>query len=192
LNRLTLLKENETMNLIKYTAIFSSLSLLMAGCDDANSNDEYADTFSLLNGNGFVLEVDRILAVPDARLPMDDLQESDYIKISEGTQYHVTFAEDGNMVTIEPGSVSGQKTNDGGESRIYELDVNVFAGGRFVVWISNDCFEAELTIYGSGVPILKSERGCLTAVCRNTTVSGNKRSRYMYMKCSKKPLLIGG
>ena len=65
------------------------------------------------------------------------------------------------MVTIEPGSIRGQKTNKDDESKFYELDEGVFAGGRFVVWINNDSFEAELTIYGSGVPIIKSERGYL-------------------------------
>ncbi len=65
------------------------------------------------------------------------------------------------MVTIVPGSISGQKTNDGGESRFYELDEGVFAGGRFVIWTNNDSFEVELTIYGSGIPVVKSERGYL-------------------------------
>ena len=149
------------MNLIRYVVIFSCSSLLMVSCDAAESDDEYADNLSLLDGNSFMLEVDRILEMPDVQLPIDDLQESDYIKVNKDTQYHVTFAEDGNMVTIEPGSISGQKTNDGGESRIYELDEGVFAGGRFVIWMNNDSFEAELTIYGSGVPIVQSERGYL-------------------------------
>ncbi len=163
------------MNLIKYIVIFIGLSLLMVGCDTANSDDEYADKFSLLDGNNFVLEVDRIIEMPDAQLPMDDLQESDYIKISEGTQYHITFAEDGHMVTIEPGPISGQKTNDNGESRIYELDKGVFAGGRFVIWTNNDSFEVELTIYGSGIPIVNSERGYLVPEHRNSAALYNGR-----------------
>ncbi|MCD4702146.1 MAG: hypothetical protein K8S24_09860 [Candidatus Aegiribacteria sp.] len=149
------------MDLIKYVAIFSGFSLLLVSCDAADSDDEYADRISLPDGNSYVLEIDRILEMPDAQLPMDDLQESDYIKTNEGTQYQVAFTEDGRIVTIEPGSISGQKTDDGGESRIYELDEGVFAGGRFVIWVNNDIIEAELTIYGSGVPIVQSERGYL-------------------------------
>ncbi len=149
------------MNLTKYVVIFSCLSLLIAGCETADSNDEYADTFPILDGNSFVLEVDRIIEMPDAQLPMDDLKESDYIRINEGIQYNVSFTEDGQTVTIEPGCISGQKTHNGGESRIYELDEGVFAGGRFVIWMNNDSFEAELTIYGSGIPIIQSERGYL-------------------------------
>lgn len=148
------------MNLVRYIVVFSGFSILMAGCDVAVSEDEYVDDFSLLDGNSFVMEVDRILGTSNEQLPMDDLQESDYIKINEDIQYDVVFSEDGQTVTIEPGSISGQETNDGSESIKFNLDV--FAGGRFVVWINNGSFEAELTIYGSGVPIVKSERGYLS------------------------------
>ncbi len=149
------------MNLIKSIVMLLGFSLLMASCDEANLDDEYADTFSLLDGNSFVMEVDRILEISDGQLPMDDLQENDYIKIDEDIKYDVTFSEDGQTVTIEPGSISGHKTDESGESGNYYLDEGVFAGGRFVVWTNNDSFEAELTIYGSGVPILRSERGYL-------------------------------
>ena len=149
------------MNLMKYVVICSGLLLLLVGCDATNSADNYFTEFSLLNGNDFVLEVDRISEMPNVQFPMDDLQESDYEEINESTQYNVTFSEDGQMVTIEPSSIRGQKTNDGDESKLYELDEGVFAGGRFVVWINNDSFEVELTIYGSGIPIVISERGYL-------------------------------
>jgi hypothetical protein len=43
------------------------------------------------------------------------------------------------------------------------LTKNLFAGGRFVVWSSDGGFEAEYTVYGSGVPIISSERGPLVA-----------------------------
>lgn len=145
----------------KYLVMLTGLSLLLAGCGAANSDDEYTDDFLSLDGNNFVMEVDRILEMSDAQLPMDDLQESYYVDVNEGSQYIVTFSEDGQTVTIAPGSISGQKRNDDGESRIYELDKGVFAGGRFVIWGNDDLIEVELTIYGSGIPIVKSERGYL-------------------------------
>jgi hypothetical protein len=37
-----------------------------------------------------------------------------------------------------------------------------FAGGRFAVWPGQTSLQAELTIYGSGVPIVSSEREALT------------------------------
>ena len=149
------------MKLRKCVVIFLGLLLLMVGCDAGDSNDKYITKYSLLDGNDFLLEVDRMLETLDVQFPTDNLQESDYKETTEGTQYNVTFSKDGEMVTIEPGSIRGQRTNKDDESKFYELDEGVFAGGRFVVWINNDSFEAELTIYGSGVPIIKSERGYL-------------------------------
>ena len=146
---------------MKCVVIFLGLFLLMVGCDAGDSNDKYITKFSLLDGNDFLLEVDRMSETLDVQFPTDNLQESDYKETTEGTQYNVSFSKDGEMVTIEPGSIRGQKTNKDDESEFYELDEGVFAGGRFVVWINNDSFEAELTIYGSGVPIIKSERGYL-------------------------------
>ena len=53
------------------------------------------------------------------------------------------------------------KFHDTEEYKKYDLDKGLFAGGRFFVWITEGQFEAEYTIYGSGVPIIRSERGYL-------------------------------
>jgi hypothetical protein len=37
-----------------------------------------------------------------------------------------------------------------------------FAGGRLVIWSGTSGLQAELTLYGSGVPIFSSERGALS------------------------------
>ena len=114
--------------------------------------------FTSLESSAIVV---RISDVPDVQFPIDDLQESDYEETNESRQYSLSISEDGRMVMIEPGCIRGQRATDGVESRLYELEVGLVAGGRFVVWINNDRFEAELTIYGSGVPIVRSERGYL-------------------------------
>ena len=149
------------MKLMKYAVICFGLLLLLVGCEVSNQFDKNVAEFSLLDGNEFVMEVNRISEKPDVQFPMDDLLESDYRETNEGEVYNITISEDGQMVIIEPGSIRGEKTMDGDKSKLYELDEGVIAGGRFIVWISNDSFEAELTIYGSGVPIVKSERGNL-------------------------------
>jgi hypothetical protein len=149
------------MKQIKYVLICFGFLLLFGRCEVSNQSNKNVAEFSLLDGNEFVMEVDRISEKPDVQFPMDDLQESDYRKINEGVVYNITLSENGEMVTIEPGSIRGEKTMDGDKSKLYEIEEGVFAGGRFIVWISNDSFEAELTIYGSGVPIVKSERGYL-------------------------------
>ena len=147
--------------MIKYVVMCLSLLMLFPGCADNHSNDQDGVELSSLYGNSFVLEVDRISEMPDVQFSSDDLQESDYEERDEGTAYNVTFSEDGQTIIIDQGSVHGQRTNNGFESLNYELGEGTFAGGRFIVWISNGGFEAELTIYGSGIPITKSERGYL-------------------------------
>jgi hypothetical protein len=62
---------------------------------------------------------------------------------------------------IEPGAIHGIKTTDAGNSLKYELNEGLFAGGRIIIWSENDDFKGEFTIYGSGVPIIKSLRGVL-------------------------------
>ena len=146
------------MNLMKHLVICLGSLLLLVGCDTPNADNEH--NLSLLDGNNFALKIDRIMSGrPDVQFPTDNLKESDYEESKDGTQYNVTFSKDGQMVTIEPGSISGQKTNGGDVSVLYELNEGASAGGRFVVWINNDSFEVELTLYGSGIPIVRSERG---------------------------------
>jgi len=136
------------------------ISVLFTMCKKQTDKDSTIE-FSSLNGNNYILIVDRISNHPNVQFPRDNLQEDDYIPTNESIQYGVTFSENGQIVTIEPGSFRGEKINDGEESELYELVEGVFAGGRFAIWINNNNFEAELTIYGSGVPIIKSERGNL-------------------------------
>jgi hypothetical protein len=48
---------------------------------------------------------------------------------------------------------------------IYAVVEGTFAGGRIMVWrAANDDLQAELTIYGSGLPVIKSERGSIRVV----------------------------
>lgn len=117
--------------------------------------------FSSLNGNKFILKIDRVSNNPNVQFPKDSLQEGDYVATSDDIQYNVAFSADGKIVTIGTGAISGEKTVDGNESKYYNIDNGLFAGGRFLVWINNKDFEAEYTIYGSGIPIIKSERGIL-------------------------------
>ena len=138
--------------------------LLLIGCSSSNSDNQDVADFSSLNGNQFVMEVDRVLGAADVDFPSDALEENDYETIDDGADYTVTFSENGHTVSIEPGNMQGQKTEDDGESTTYELDAGTFAGGRFVIQDDNGSFDAELTLYGSGVPIVQSERGYLVPV----------------------------
>lgn len=65
-------------------------------------------------------------------------------------------------ISIMGDSISGTLMEGTEEYKEYDLDKGLFADGRFVVWITDSNFEAEYTVYGSGAPIIRSERGPLS------------------------------
>ncbi|MDH5398425.1 MAG: hypothetical protein OEX02_09780 [Cyclobacteriaceae bacterium] len=142
----------------------SSILFIFSMCEDSMDNN---DTYSLLNGNSFILEVDRVLKdVHNVQFPSDNLSEEDYVMTDDLVQYELAFSKDGQTVSVEPGSILGEKLIDGEKSVFYKLVEGVFAGGRIVIWKNDAGFEVEQTIYGSGVPIIKSERGSLELVTK--------------------------
>lgn len=160
------------MTRLRSIVLFLSAILMVMSCNEIEPNETIVDSFSLLNGNEFSYEIDRISKGPDVYSPHDDLNESDYEETNDGMTYHVHFSVNGKSVTIDPadtgknvtsdlGSIQGKRTNAENNSLFYELSFNGFLSGRFIVWKNTDGFEAELTLYGSGVPIIQSERGYL-------------------------------
>ncbi len=125
------------------------------------STDDYKAGFLLLGGKNFILEVSRISEYPIARFPSDQLTENDYVEINHGSEYEVSFSKDMQIISIMHDSISGTLMEGTEEYKKFDLDKGLFAGGRFIVWITENQFEAEYTIYGSGVPIIRSERGYL-------------------------------
>lgn len=141
------------------------LCLLFSMCKKQEDTAEKAD-FSMLNGGSFILKVNRVSIGPDVQFPRDSLKESDYTGNDENIQHKLIFSDDGTEVSIEPGPVKGVKIKDNGVCKFYELTDGLFAGGRLLIWIDNDEFEAEFTVYGSGVPIIRSERGKLESMTK--------------------------
>lgn len=125
------------------------------------SNKDYENKFLPLYGNHFLLAVNRISERPNVQYPSDQLNDDDYEFINQGMEYEIYFSKDLQTISIMKDSISGTMMESTEEYKKYDLDNGLFAGGRFVVWISNNQFEAEYTIYGSGIPILRSERGVL-------------------------------
>ena len=97
----------------------------------------------------------------DAQFPSDRLAEPAYDPVVAGLTYRVVLSDGGNQVAVGETPLLGQRTRTTDSLVEYTLSKGTFAGGRFVVWWSNDGLQGELTIYGSGRPIVKSERGCV-------------------------------
>jgi hypothetical protein len=98
-------------------------------------------------------------------LRVNDLQERVYQPVKNGRTYQITVSNHGSRVTIQGDRAMGGQLVKTTDSRLeYDLSEGTFAGGRLVMWSEKTGRQAELTVYGSGVPIIFSERGALTKV----------------------------
>ena len=149
------------MKSVRTTLIFLIFGIILLSCNDKNSDTKPAADLSFLAGKALTLKIDRILESPDVQSPADQLEDKDYRAFIGDKIYTISFSEDGKVVNIEPGSMRGNYITSEAENITFELSEGVFAGGRFVVRSNGETSEAELTIYGSGVPIVLSERGNL-------------------------------
>ena len=134
------------------------LSLLIISCNK-KSPDETNESSSLINSGTYIFYVDKSVNHPNVQFPNDTLTEEQYSPDNTGKTYEVKFSSDGQNVSINNDSIQGTLITETDLKMSYNLDKGVFAGGRFVIWPKEQPTEAELTIYGSGVPIIVSERG---------------------------------
>ncbi len=109
------------------------------------------------------LQVDRRRnhAASGGQFPDDPLDEKDYEPVQDGPTYAVTVSQDWRSVTIGSEPLLGTSIPDPTGALRYDLSTGTFAGGRFRVWVGETGLQAERTLYGSGVPIVISERGPL-------------------------------
>jgi hypothetical protein len=96
------------------------------------------------------------VTVPTAPLP-----DSAYVPVPAGTSYRLELSEQGRRLTVMDPRMLGVRESTSPERLTYALTEGTFAGGRVAVWAAADGLEAELTIYGSGVAVVRSERGPL-------------------------------
>ncbi len=91
-----------------------------------------------------------------------ELAEADYTPMP-GATIALKFSDDATQLQLTPtaggATVTGTRNLARTDRAWYELQL--FAGGRFVVQVGANQFTAEHTIYGSGRPILSSTRGVL-------------------------------
>jgi hypothetical protein len=125
-----------------------------------------AADLNTLAGNVYILTITHIWdgSSGSPQFPSDELSECDYGAVDDGPQYEVRISEDGHQIEIvghdfsEP--IVGHRSEGTGQS--VRFDLQLFAGGRFRIWIQGVKLTAELTAYGSGLPIISSERGELS------------------------------
>ncbi len=122
----------------------------------------------ILSSGAYVLAADRTWSVapgaPDfPNHPSDPLDEVDY-HANAGPRYAIVVGTGGQSVSIDASPpIRGTCTDHTDQQVTYSLTEGLFAGGRLVVWKVGSGYQGELTVYGSGVPIARSERGAVFA-----------------------------
>jgi hypothetical protein len=120
-----------------------------------------------VDGN-WVLRVDRAWQGNGAAPQPDQLPESEYRPLLNGSTYLILVSHGGARVEIDGKKRTAVRPPMKGarssptEPLIYNLDEGTFAGGRLAVWQGKNGLQGELTIYGSGVYIISSERGAIS------------------------------
>ncbi len=96
--------------------------------------------------------------------PSSLLAESTYSPVSNGPIYRILISGTpmGFQISIGDPPIKGRQQPTGALQFVFYLQEGTFAGGRFLIMNGQDGPEGELTVYGSGLPIIKSERGALT------------------------------
>jgi hypothetical protein len=120
----------------------------------------YADGFA---DGEWVLQVDRQWdrVAGNVQFPSDEINEGSYQPVDDGASYVVAVSGGWELVSVGDTPFLGELTGSSIGKLTYDLTTGTFAGGRFVVWSGVSGLQAELTIYGSGLPIISSERGVL-------------------------------
>lgn len=151
------------MKIARSAAILCMGLASLVACGEEPSRGLDATLTETFHDGAWALAVDRALrnGVSASGLPSTPLSEADFAPVAGGPVYHLAVSQRaGRIEVVEPRMV-GRLEQATSERLTYGLVEGTFAGGRIVVWREQVGLQAELTIYGSGVPVVRSERGSL-------------------------------
>jgi hypothetical protein len=126
----------------------------------------------VISSGPWLMHVDRAWAAAPGsptypQSPSSPLPESDYRPMSPGPRYSILIGSGGESVSIDGAPpIKGTRSDHTDQRVTFALNEGLFAGGRLVVWKDGAGYQGELTAYGSGVPIARSERGSLVRADR--------------------------
>ena len=80
---------------------------------------------------------------------------------SEASLPRPQYTERRAAIAIGAAPIKGSRISITADRIEYDLLEGTFAGGRFVIWEVGGSLQAELLIFGSGVPIVSGNRGSL-------------------------------
>jgi hypothetical protein len=110
----------------------------------------------------WLLNVERRWTGDSPDEPSAPLREEDYEAITDGASYRARVWYGWREVSVGEMSWPGVLSASRDGTLSYEITGgSTGAGGRLIIWVGPSGLQAELTHYGSGVPIVSSERGAL-------------------------------
>jgi len=128
-------------------------------CRSSDSSD--SELRHAFHDGVWLLTVDRALRPgrPTVGVPTDPLSEADFAPVDGGARYRLVVSRDAARIEVVESQMVAQLEQATAERLIYGLVDGAFAGGRIMVWREAGGIQAELTIFGSGLPVVRSERG---------------------------------
>jgi hypothetical protein len=139
--------------------------ITFAACRSSDGSD--SELRHAFHDGVWLLTVDRALRpreLSTVGVPTDPLSEADFAPVDGGARYRLVVSEDAARIEVVESQMVAQLEQATAEQLIYGLVDGAFAGGRIMVWREPSGIQAELTIYGSGVPVVRSERGSVRTV----------------------------
>ena len=152
-------------------AMVAAIAVVAAGCGGGGSGagPSAPSVLTSFATGQWDLRVDRAWdgVAGNVQFPSDQLDESAYKPVAGAATYRVVVSGGGQQVATGETPVRGQRTKATSSLVEYALSPGTSeapAGGRLVVWPGAGVLQAELTLHGSGRPIIKSERGAIVLV----------------------------
>ena len=147
--------------------LFAVGSLSCAASSGVTQPTATSTVTRLLAAGSWELHVDRVWAGAQGGVtfPLAELVESDFRPSPSPVKYAMLFSVQATTVSIGDSlTIKGTLASETDERVTYSLNEGLFAGGRLVIWRAGKELQGELTIYGSGLPIVRSERGKVEVV----------------------------
>lgn len=107
-----------------------SCLLMLASCADKGQDTKVITP--TLSENNFVMEVSRKMEKLPGRVmfPTDELTETDYVMCKgKKMNYTISISNAGQLVTINPGAISGKRDASIQSIAYYNMTKGLFAGG---------------------------------------------------------------
>lgn len=122
----------------------------------------------------YEIKVTHSVKHPKVDFPYSPIPVEQYAPVKKNSKISIRLSDDGNKVELPNIKASGKLTKATPGKRVYHLDKGLFAGGQVTIEKTKTGLVASYTVFGSGVPVIQSERGKLTTEVRKAPAKKEK------------------